>query len=218
MNQAQFAEFIGVTGENGQSTVSKWESGKQLPGSEYTAKLAQKSGMSSVYFSGLTPISTTESNSRSYPLIGEIQAGNWREAYSLEEQDDVEYVSLPHAMGARPYKMKAFLVRGSSMDLLYPDGSIVFIAGIWENHINPVDGDVVAIQRENEMGLIEASLKELVVDESGRKWLWPRSSDPEHQSPLSINDGRNLSTDVRILGIVEAAIVKPRRISRRTPV
>ncbi|RAL98693.1 XRE family transcriptional regulator [Agrobacterium sp. MS2] len=214
LDQEEFAEFLEM-GEGGQSTISKWERAKQLPGSKYTSRLAQKSGKSTVYFSGLAPVDQDGiDDAQAFPLIGEIQAGVWREAMPFDEHE-APLVSLPYAANVAPYKMRAFLVRGTSMDELYPDGSIVFVAGLHDNPISPVDGDVVVVQRQDEAGLYEATLKELVIDENGRKWLWPRSFDPEHQSPLSINHKRDKSTDVVILGIVQAAIVKPRRSRRR---
>lgn len=214
LDQEEFAAFLEM-GEGGQSTISKWERAKQLPGSKYTAKLAQKSGKSGVYFSGLTPVDQDGiDDAQTYPLTGEIQAGVWKEALPFDEHD-APLVSLPFAANVAPYKMRAFVVRGSSMDELYPDGSIVFVAGLHDNRIVPVDGDVVVVQRQDQSGFYEATLKELVIDEDGRKWLWPRSFDPEHQAPLSIHAGRDTSTDVTIIGIVQAAIVKPRRSRRR---
>ena len=209
MKQKPFAEFLGFD-EDKQSTISKWEKGRQLPGSEHTARLAQMSGRPPIWFSGLDPVSVNDPESRLFPMVGEIQAGSWKEAIELEP-DDRELVALPSALAVPPYVMKAFVVRGTSMDRIYPDGSIVFIATLHQNRITPVHGDIVMVQRQDNHGLYEATLKELVVDEDGRRWLWPRSHDPEHQSPLSIHDGRDPSTDVIILGIVAAAITVPRR-------
>lgn len=213
LKQVEFAEYLGL-GPEGQSTVSKWEGAKQLPGAENSAKLAQRSGKSSVYFSGLEPISELgETGGRVFPLVGDIQAGTWKEAIEFAA-DDRELVQLPASIEVPPFIMKAFTVRGTSMDKEYPDGSVVFVADLFSNRITPLDGDIVMVQRQDKHGLYEATLKELVIDENGKKWLWPRSNDPEHQSPLSIDDGRDLSTDVVILGIVQAAIVVPRRRRR----
>lgn len=210
LGQIEFAEYLGM-GAEGQPTVSKWERGKQIPGAEYSAKLAQKSGKSPLYFSGLDPIDEDgELEGRKFPLVGDIQAGAWKEALEREPEDR-ELVMLPSAIDVPPYVMKAFVVRGSSMDKIYPDGSVVFVASLYQNRISPVDGDIVMVQRQDKHGLYEATLKELVVDENGRSWLWPRSFDPEHQSPLSIHDGRDTSTDVTIIGIVQAGITVPRR-------
>lgn len=209
MNQVEFADFLNI--EDGQSTISKWERAKQIPGAEYTAKLSQKTGHSPLFFAGLDEIDNHEmSEGRTYPLVGEIQAGAWREP-NENGHDDIEFIAIPSIMEVPPYNMKAFKVRGSSMDKIYPDGSIVFVAGLFDNHIRPQDGDVVMVSRENVNGQFETTLKELVIDTDGRQWLWPRSFDPEYQAPLAVDDNREQTTDVVILGVVQAAITKARR-------
>lgn len=205
MDQAQFAEYLGM-GDSGQSTISKWERQKQIPGTEHAAKLADKSGQSPLYWIGLEPVEIRpiSPSMKMVPLVGEIQAGNWRESIADAEP---MMVPLPPTMVASRYNVKAFLVRGNSMDRIYPDGSYVFIAGLFDNPIEPVSGNIVLVQRRNQKGWYEATLKEMVVDPNGKKWLWPRSNDPEHQSPIQVENGAHENEDVLILGVVKAAIV-----------
>jgi len=215
MNQAEFADFIGVEGENGQSTVSKWESAKQLPGSQYTAKMAAKTSQDPVYFSGLDAIdSTNRLRPRMCRLMGELQAGAWREAiqFDYDDQRDVEF---PAMIQIPPYAMEAYIVRGDSMNDFYPDGSIVYVAGVLANALSPLDGDHVLVQRMDNNGLFEATLKELVIMEDGSKWLWPRSSNPEFQLPLKVNGHDAREYDVQITGVVQCAFVTPRRRGAR---
>jgi SOS-response transcriptional repressor LexA len=210
MTQGQFADFIGVDGENGQSTVSKWESAKQLPGAEYTAKMASRTNRNPLYFSGLDIVEPFQSrSSRTCPLMGEIQAGVWREAIEFhpEEQRLVEFPSedMP------PFTMQAFLVRGDSMDRIYPAGAIVYVAGVIENALTPGDGDIVLVQRMDGHGRFEATLKELVIRDDGSKWLWPRSTNPEFQAPISVGQRDAEDYDVQITGIVQGAFIPARR-------
>ena len=215
LGQIEFAEFLGM-GAEGQPTVSKWERARQAPGAEYSARLSQKTGRSALYYSGLDEISEDgEVNGRKFPLVGDVQAGSWKEAVE-RQSDEQELVMLPSAVDVPPYVMKAFKVRGGSMNMIYPEGSVVFVAGLFDNPITPVDGDIVMVQRQSADGLYEATLKELVVDDDGRRWLWPRSTEPEHQAPLSVDDGRDSSTDVTILGIVQAGITVPQKRKQRT--
>ena len=65
----------------------------------------------------------------------------------------------------------------------------------------------VIVQRRNADGLFEATLKEYVVDEHGKKWLWPRSYDPEHQSPVQYKGGN----EVTITGVMASFIVEALR-------
>jgi hypothetical protein len=53
--------------------------------------------------------------------------------------------------------------------------------------------------------MVEATLKEYVVDEKGVAWLWPRSTHPEHQQPISYaGDGVE---EVVVVGIVVGAYI-----------
>lgn len=215
MNQSDFADFIGVEGENGQSTVSKWEAGKQIPSTEYAAKMAIKAQVDPVYFSGLEVAREIgASNTRKYTVVGELRAGQWRESVEWSPDDQYE-VALPFETGVPPYVMKAFIIRGDSMDQFYPDGSIVYVAGLIENRLAPENGDHVLVQRRDKFGMYESTLKELVVGPDGRNWLMPRSSNPEFQAPIEVGtiaeDVHEDSEEVRITGIVQAAFVKPQR-------
>lgn len=210
LDQKQFAVFLGKE-EEFQSTISKWERQKQIPGAEYTALLSQKTGKSQLYFSGLDEVvPAVMSSGRRYPLAGEIQAGAWTDGVETPEYE-ADFVTLPDVMDVPPYKMKAFRVRGDSMDKYYPEGSIVFVAGLFENHIRPESGDVVLVRVQGKNGLFENTLKEYVIDDEGRKWLWPRSYAPEFQAPLYIDQHRDEDSDVVIAGIVQASITKARK-------
>lgn len=71
----------------------------------------------------------------------------------------------------------------------------------------PKSGDRVVVQRVSTDGLYEVTLKEYVVDENGKTWLWPRSTDPDHQAPIRyVSKGRG-TEGVHILGVVVASFV-----------
>lgn len=203
MTTGQLASKIGVN----QSTVSKYEMGKQRPKDEPNQKLAELAGISIGEWLGIEPVSAMDVRTRMVPVVGELCAGQWREAIEWEHDDRYEVPALLDA-GLPGYSLQGYIVRGSSMNRFYPDGAVVFAAATISNGLNPVSGDHVIALRRDRSGLFEASLKEYVVESDGSKWLWPRSSDPEHAAPLKF-DG---AEDVTITGIVQASfITRPRR-------
>jgi hypothetical protein len=93
------------------------------------------------------------------------------------------------------------LSRGFSMDLEYRPGAVV----IWVDFLDyrpPRHEDHVIVYAHNVDGKVEATVKELRIDDDGRQWLWPRSSKPEHQQPIDVaNPPADIAT-IEIKGIV----------------
>lgn len=118
---------------------------------------------------------------------GAVQAGIWREAI---EWDGDEWYSLTVPTDDRFPGIERFglEVRGTSMDRLYPEGTIVMAVRFGDIARGPKAGErVVVLRRSQETGEYEATLKEYQVDERGRHILWPRSTDPEFQSPFILS-------------------------------
>ncbi len=200
LNQVEFAARL----DEDQSKISKWERGKQRPNAESAAKLAALAGQSMAEWWGVTPIRANDISAPTVRVVGELQAGAWREAVEWPHDDQWE-MPVPRDPSKPMRPLQGFVVRGNSVNKLYPDGSLVFVASTIGNGIAPKSGDMVLVQRQNRNGLIEATLKEFVVGDDGIKWLWPRSTDPEHQTPIQY-----ASTDaeeVVITGVVDTAVL-----------
>lgn len=199
LKQTEFAARIGAR----QDLVSKWERGEHAPGAEYAAKMADLAGVPLSRFVGAIPVAKNEISGRTVKVVGELQAGAWKEAieWDYDDQFDIPYMPAP---GVPSYPVRAFIVRGTSMNRLYPDGTLVFVASTIANKIKPANGHKVLVQRRNADGFYEATIKELVVDDHKRKWLWPRSFDPEYQAPIEYlaSDG-----DTTITGVVVQATI-----------
>lgn len=119
---------------------------------------------------------------------GFVQAGVWRPAVEWDAQDWYAY-TVPHDTRYPGVNRYGLEVRGSSMNLRYPDGTIVVVARYADIGEMPQPGDkVIALRRARTGDEYEATVKELVRDERGRYWLWPRSDDPEHQQPIPLTD------------------------------
>jgi repressor LexA len=196
-------------GDVNQSTVSKWERGLQKPNAERQAKLAEAAGVTVGEWLGIEPTSAADFRGKTVMVVGDLQAGAWREAIEWDYDDQYP---MPVIMDpSRPsYPMQGFVVRGTSMNRPYPEGSHVFVASTISNGLTPRNGDHVLVIRRNKRGLYEATLKEYVVNEDGSRWLWPRSTDPQYQAPMKINGDD--SEEVTIAGIVQGSFVSgPRR-------
>jgi transcriptional regulator with XRE-family HTH domain len=114
----------------------------------------------------------------------DVQAGVWRE--STEWPADEWYSVIAPADTRFPgVERFGLVVKGTSMDRSYPDGTIVIVVRFADISVAPTTGQrVVVLRRDRRSGEFEATLKEYERDDRGRHILWPRSSDPEFQTPI----------------------------------
>jgi SOS-response transcriptional repressor LexA len=134
------------------------------------------------------------------PLLGTIQAGHWLETTDAIEGANKEMVPVvrdprfPHA------KQYALRVVGDSMDLDYPDGSIVTCVDFADSGLALAEGMLLHVERQRAGGqLIEITLK-AVERRRGNVFLVPHSSNPKHQA-FSLN-GSDSDTEVVARGVV----------------
>lgn len=201
MTQVEFAKAIPVP----QSTVSKWELAKQKPKGEHMLAMAKLAGkeINELFGLGEGP----QQFGRRVQVVGALAAGDWREALEWPHDDRYDVTApLPPKYDSVP--VQAFEVRGDSMNKMYPDGSIVYVAPIHSMPDSPRSGDIVAVMRRDDVGLIEATLKEYVIDGEGKKWLVPRSTSLEHQAPINyLAPRRGKIEEVMITGVVIAGLI-----------
>jgi SOS-response transcriptional repressor LexA len=122
---------------------------------------------------------------------GDVQAGVWREAIEWPADDwwTIEAPTSPRFPGAPRFGL---LVKGRSMDRIYPDGTIVIVVRFLDIATAPEPGQRVVVARKNVAGEYEATLKEYDRDERGRHILWPRSTAPEFQTPFILPPGQSI--------------------------
>lgn len=132
-------------------------------------------------------------------VAGHVQAGAFSEAV---EWDRSRWYPVDVPVPDRFRRLaKALEVRGNSMNLEYKPGAIV----IWVDMLDfrpPRHDDHVIVYTERADGQVEATIKEYRVDGVGKRWLWPRSDDPEHQIPLDLDNPPEGVTQVTVKGIV----------------
>lgn len=117
---------------------------------------------------------------------GAVQAGTWREALEWP-RDDWYPIAIPPGDPHGELSRFGLSVRGPSMNAVYPDGATLICVRFSDLGRGPESGDRVICQRHNPNGMIEATVKEFVIDD-GIAWLWPRSYHPEHQTPIRLPD------------------------------
>jgi transcriptional regulator with XRE-family HTH domain len=156
---------------------------------EWMERLAKPLG---VQPSELMAINTTHHQIR---LIGEVQAGNWQKP---EEQEgfEGEILDLPLPEIYKQLRPYALRVVGPSMNLVYPEGTILICCHLEELHEDPISGKRYIIQNIDAHNGIETTVKEFMRDEQGRPWAWPRSTHTAHQMPVALDQAPNGHTVV----------------------
>lgn len=133
--------------------------------------------------------------SRVVEVIAVVEAGVWREAVELPLEDR-QYFPMPHLPGFEGVEVFGLLVRGTSMNLVYPEGSIAFF--VKPEDLTPANGHIVVVVKKRG-DLYETTLKELGRDRNNRVVLLPRSTDPRHHAPIYPN--KQGAETVEIIGV-----------------
>lgn len=177
LTQADLASRLGVP----QSVISDWENEKLKSFADYAEPIhrALKLPLDVLLHSA------AHSPVRGIEVVGEVQAGVWRTAVELP-QEDRTMLPVVGVAGYDGAKLSGLKVAGPSMDLLYPDGSYVIVVSAEDTDVR--HGDRVVVYRAKGE-LTEASLKEVRVEPDGRVGLWPRSSSPDYQKPIYLDAG-----------------------------
>ena len=93
-------------------------------------------------------------------VVGEVAAGVFKEAWKKPEDDWEAFTGRPNVRTPMKHRF-GLLVSGDSMDLVYPDGTILECADYFGDE--PIaSGKRVIVQRTKRDGTIEATVKELV--------------------------------------------------------
>jgi phage repressor protein C with HTH and peptisase S24 domain len=133
---------------------------------------------------------------RRVPVRGSVQAGAWSEVGVEEAPVDWTYFEAKEYQRAQLFALD---VRGPSMNRVFPDGSRVICALPHEAGVR--DGDYVAVRRSRG-GMVETTLKQLVVERDGEIMLYPRSTDPAHQAPLKLERAPESQEGPEVIGVV----------------
>jgi repressor LexA len=123
-------------------------------------------------------------------VIGKVRAGDWVEALEWPQTD---WYAIDSPMDERFNGVRRFAleVHGPSMNQVYAEGDIIICVRYGDIGREPRSKERVVVQRLNDQGMIEATVKEFVIEDDGSVWLWPRSSHPEFQQPYMLKERPN---------------------------
>ena len=181
-----------------QPTVQRWERGHREPNMTKLAEIAEALGVEpgDLFGAGFVPLGPK------LFVKGEVAAGQWVEAYEWPEDEWQSFTgrsdvtaNLLHRFGLR--------VSGASMNEVYPEGTIVECVSTF-GHTEIAPGKRVIVLQKNVAGKLEATVKELQQDETGRLWAVPRSTDPSFR-PINLTEPESGIVEVRIIAIVVAS-------------
>lgn len=134
-----------------------------------------------------------------------VQAGSWGDNPQWEDSEWYD-VAIPKDDDLAPYALHAAEARGPSMNKRYPEGTVLVFTDNIETMEQIAPGKRYIVERERADGLREATVKLLVLEDDGTYWLWPESTDPNHQTPIHLN-GDDGDT-IRIVGQVRYSVVR----------
>ncbi|QDH14080.1 helix-turn-helix domain-containing protein [Formicincola oecophyllae] len=224
LNQATVARTAGVS----RTFVSGLLSGKSTsePRRSNVERLAKvlKCSVQELYYGeqNPAPLPPTRGSmpTRQIEVRGSVQAGLFTDAlewspldwFSITSPAEDGYPANCHRYG--------LLVRGASMNRLFPEGSIISVIDFDELGREPQTGECVVVLRRSETSnAFEATVKAYQRRPDGTILLWPRSDDPEFQNPFIIppisadfND-QAAAPDIRIAAVVVCAVRLQPRVS-----
>jgi len=141
----------------------------------------------------------------SLPIIGEFAAGLWHEVDDAIDESPYAGIAAPPDPAYPAAHQFAGIVKGTSVNRVAPDGSVVSCLDVQKARIRPKDGDLVAVEQTRHGGHERMrTIKRLKHTADGIE-LWPDSDDPKWSArgPIRVNRGdEDDGTTVVILGVV----------------
>ena len=194
LSQSDLGDQIGVHWQ----TISRIERQKTRLMAKQERALAEFFGVApdDLYTKGDAP------GVRSVHIQQHVQAGVYAES-NLWPDDEGYDVVVPDDEELRGFSLYGAEARGSSMNLVYPAGTVLVYTSQLETAESLMVGKRYIVERERIDGLRESTVKTLWQDQEGFYWLQPESDDPRFTAiPVE-----NLNGDrVRIVGRVRYSV------------
>ncbi|GAP24010.1 hypothetical protein GLF_0892 [Gluconobacter frateurii NBRC 101659] len=185
-----------ITADVGLNTIRHIRKRGHAPKPINLQKLAVALGVNPSYFldaaAGSEPVQSAQSSeAQEIPVgtvfvKGAVQAGLWQDALDWPAED-WRAINVPADNRFIGVERFGLLVRGSSMNRVYPEGSIAIAVRTDCIGRMPRTGERVVVVKRGESGL-EATIKKYEETAEGRRILWPESYDPAFQAPLILDD------------------------------
>lgn len=148
-------------------------------------------------------------------VIGATAAGVWKDSV---EWDSSQRFMVDFGESYFPFAHRfALKVEGDSMDINYPDGTILDCYSARDVGVQPADGDLVVVERVRG-DVREFTLKLYKIDEDGNSWLVSESTKPQFQAPLMMQstdiDHEREDDEIRVHAYVMNYIKPTTKLSR----
>jgi len=193
LTQSEIADMLGVE----QPTYQRWETGSRKPDVENISALAEAFGVTP---GDLFKIPDVVTLGPTLFTKGEVAAGVWKEAWEWPEEDWIEFTGRSDVVA--PLTMRFGLrIVGDSMNLRYPHGTIVECVSLMGG-AELVSGKRVVVLRRRQDLEYEATVKQYEVDGAGRQWLVPKSTHPEFQTPIALDQPEPGIIETQIIAVV----------------
>lgn len=142
------------------------------------------------------------------PLEGQIRAGAWLSVDDSSQEAERPMLTAAHDPRYPHARQWLREVVGDSMNAKgINEGDLVHIVDWIEAGPAMTTGMIVEVTRTRDGGeLREVTLKEIEVRGSGGFLLWPRSTNPRWKDPIVLNGEDESGTEVRVTGLLLAAI------------
>lgn len=158
----------------------------------------------------ITPINLDRPELAYLPVRYEVGAGVWRNVdYNNQDIGESSAVAADPAFAGFEQWLERIV--GDSMDLEYLPGTLLHVVDAIAIGYAPRTGDHVVIERTQDGGLAERSVKEVLVTPNGIQLL-ARSTNPRWNAPIDFSEGR----DQEHFEVSIAAFVLGSYRSRRT--
>lgn len=205
LTRSEAAERTGIR----LKTLSAHEEGRNLLrglSTMYSSRYARAYGVAEVWLTAGAgaPKPSSRGDSIPVPVRGILQAGVWRESFELPPPDQFE-VWIPRRPEIEFEPLYAGIVRGESMNRVYPDGTIVVMRRRIEDPRDLIPEKRYHVERQRPDGSVECTLKTVKRRADGSIWLVPESTDPAFQETIAVSsptDGH-----VSFVGRVVQAII-----------
>jgi transcriptional regulator with XRE-family HTH domain len=171
LSQRHIAALVGIT----PGAVSQWESDETVPNVERLGLLARVLGVEIGWLvagTGVTlleqPTRLGESPVHPVRVIGSLRGDDWDQVsdWPPNQQFDIIVPIDSRFIGMAAVALR---IRGSSSFSLYPDGTfLIFVpAANLGSGFQFQTGDRILVQRRNEFGILERTVKEFTGQENG---------------------------------------------------
>lgn len=141
------------------------------------------------------------------PVSGRVAANTWLDVEDTAiDYDNVEYV--PSLSGYPAAWQFAYRVDGNCLNKVANHNDVLVCLNVIASGEDVFEGDLVIVQRSRFGGqMIERTAKRVRRTSRGIE-LWPDSTDPAHQEPISLSD-KTSEIDAQIIGKVLWILRRP---------